>query len=115
MYLHSWAIPAGMAAMTMPFIIHWLTKPRPTRLPLSTVKFVQEVVKQRRARNRLRDWIILLLRAAAIALFAFVIARPLSGNRAPAAIEGQAQTVKIVLLDISHSMGAVAAQRIRFA
>jgi hypothetical protein len=108
MYLHSWAIPAGMAAMTMPFIIHWLTKPRPTRLPLSTVKFVQEVVKQRRARNRLRDWIILLLRAAAIALFAFVIARPLSGNRAPAAIEGQAQTVKIVLLDISHSMGAVA-------
>lgn len=108
MYLHSWAIPAGMAAMTMPFIIHWLTKPRPTRLPLSTVKFVQEVVKQRRARNRLRDWIILLLRAAAIALFAFVIARPLSGNRAPAAIEGQAQTVKIVVLDVSNSMGAVA-------
>lgn len=94
--------------MAMPFIIHWLTKPRPTRLPLSTVKFVQEVVKQRRARNRLRDWVILLLRAAAIALFAFVIARPLSGNRAIAPVDGQAHTVKVVLLDISNSMGAVA-------
>ena len=36
--------------------------------------------RQRRARNRLRDWLILLLRTAAIALFAFMIARPLSQN-----------------------------------
>ena len=106
MFMHSWAIPAGMAALSVPFIVHWLTKPSPTRLPLSTIRFVQEVVKQRRARNRLRDFVILALRAAAIALFAFVLARPLSGNRAAATSEGRAETVKIVLLDVSHSMAA---------
>ncbi len=107
MFMHSWAIPAGMAALSVPFIVHWLTKPNPTRLPLSTIRFVQEVVKQRRARNRLRDFVILALRAAAIALFAFVLARPLSGNRVAPTSDGHAATVKIVLLDVSHSMAAV--------
>lgn len=107
MYMHPWAITAGMAALSLPFIVHWLTKPRPHRLQLSTVRFVQEVVKQRRSRNRLRDLIILLLRAAAVALFAFVLARPLAGNRVAANSDGQAKTVKVVLLDVSQSMGAV--------
>ena len=108
MYLHPWAITAGMAALGLPFLVHWLTRPRPHRLSLSTVKFVREVVSQRRARNRLRDWIILLLRAAAVALFAFALARPLSGNRVVAGRDQQSKTVKVVLLDISQSMGAVA-------
>src|SRR5262245_30156096 len=106
-FLNLWAIPAGVAALTVPFIVHWLTKPRPTRVPLSTIRFVREVVQQRRARNRLRDLLILLLRAAAIALFAAVIARPLIGSRAPAATgDSQLQTVKVVLLDVSQSMAA---------
>jgi hypothetical protein len=106
-FLHFWAIPAGAAALSVPFIVHWLTKPRPTRVPLSTVRFVREVVQQRRARNRLRDLLILLLRAAAIALLAAVMARPLIGSRAPAAIgDTQTQTVRVVLLDVSQSMAA---------
>ena len=106
-FLHFWAIPIGAAALSVPFIVHWLTKPRPTRVPLSTVRFVLEVVRQRKARNRLRDLLILLLRATAIALFAAVVARPLVGNRAPAAVgDSPAQTVKVVLLDVSQSMAA---------
>ena len=106
-FLHFWAIPAGAAALAVPFVVHWLTKPRPTRLPLSTVRFVREVVQQRRARHRLRDLLILLLRVAAIALFAAVIARPLIGSRAVAhSSTSQAQTVRVVLLDVSQSMAA---------
>lgn len=112
-FLHFWAIPAGAAALAVPILVHWLTKPRPTRVPLSTVRFVREVVHQRRARNRLRDWLILLLRMAAIILFAAVIGRPLLGNRAQvAASDAQNQTVRIVLLDVSQSMSAVS-QRIQ--
>lgn len=107
MFMHFWAIPAGLAALSVPFIVHWLTKPSPMRMPLSTVRFVQEVVKQRRARNRLRDFVILALRAAAIALFAFVLARPLVGNRVAANSESRAETVRIVLLDVSQSMSSV--------
>ena len=106
-FLHLWAIPIGAAALSVPLVVHWLTKPRPTRMALSTVRFVQEVVRERRARNRLRDWLILLLRIATIALFAFVIARPLASDRAPAAVgDSQTQAVKIVILDVSQSMAA---------
>lgn len=106
MFMHFWAIPAGMAVVSVPFIVHWLTKPRPTRMPLSTIRFVKEVVQQRRAQNRLRDLVILLLRAAAIILFAFALARPLAGNRGAPKGEIDGQKVRIVLLDVSESMAA---------
>jgi len=38
-------------------------------------------VRQKRARHRLRDWIILLLRAGAVALLAWAFARPLIGAK----------------------------------
>lgn len=107
MYLHPWAVQAGVAAVALPFIVHWLTRPTPTRLPLSTVRFVQEIIKQRRTRHRLRDLIILLLRASAVVLFALAIARPLTGTRSAAIAASQDQVVKVVLLDVSNSMSAV--------
>src|SRR5258708_27879374 len=48
-----------------------------------------------------------MLRAWGTALSALVLARPLPGNRAPAATESRPQTVKVVLLDVSESMAAV--------
>jgi hypothetical protein len=106
-FVNFWAIWVGLATLSVPFIVHWLTKPRPIRYPLSTVRFVRDVVRQRRSASRLRDWLILLLRAAAILLFAFVLARPSANNQAPAATGGsQSQTVRVVVLDVSQSMAA---------
>jgi hypothetical protein len=88
-------------------VIHLLTRPKPTRLPLSTIRFVIEVVEQRRARQRLRDWLILALRTAAVALFAAAMARPLLGDRSldsPEQAEGD--TLRVVVLDVSQSMAA---------
>ena len=65
-FLHPWALAVGAAAIGLPLLIHWLTRPRPVTLPLSTLRFVREAVQQRRARYRLRDVIILLLRALAV-------------------------------------------------
>ena len=79
--LHPWALIIGAGAIALPFVIHWLTRPRPMRMPLSTVRFVKQIVEQRRARYRLRDWLILLLRAAAVVLVAFAFARPLTSNK----------------------------------
>src|SRR5438270_10349410 len=103
-FLHPWAIGAGAVAVGLPLVIHWLTRPRPMRLPLSTIRFVLEAVQQRRARHRLRDAIILLLRIAAIVLLALALARPLLAEKSgpkPAASGG----TRIVVLDASQSMG----------
>ncbi len=74
--LHPWAIGLGAAAVLLPVLIHFLTRPRPVRMPLSTLRFVREAIRQQRSRHRLRDWLILALRTLAVACLAFALARP---------------------------------------
>ena len=77
MFANSWAILIGLTAAALPLVVHWLTRPKPVRLSVSTLRFIRGAVEQRRARYRLRDLLVLLFRVAAILLLAFAIARPL--------------------------------------
>jgi hypothetical protein len=103
--LHLWAIPLGAAALCLPLAIHLLTRPKPVRMPLSTLRFVREALAQKRARSRLRDWLVLALRTLAVAVLAAALARPLIGTH-PAAEEAPGQSTRIVVLDVSQSMAA---------
>ncbi len=105
-FLHPWAIWMGVAAASVPIVVHLLTRPRPMRLPLSTLRFVREVVRQRRSRSRLRDLLILILRTAAILLLAAAIARPQWGRRPLVSDAYAGEAVRVVLLDVSQSMAA---------
>ncbi len=106
--LHLWPIYLGAAALALPVLVHWLTRPRPMKLPLSTLRFVRESVQQRRARQRLRDFLVLALRTAAVALLATALARPLIGDRFGAAADGAGAVSRVVIVDVSQSMAAVA-------
>jgi hypothetical protein len=105
-FINLWAIGIGVVALAAPLVIHWLTKPRPTRVPLSTLRFVRQAVRQRRARHLLRDILILALRVLAVAMLALAVARPFFGPRTLAAERPQGDTLRIVLVDVSQSMGA---------
>jgi len=105
-FTHLWAILAGAAAIGLPLAVHWLTRPRPLRAGLSTLRFVQEAVHQRQARHRLRDALILLSRIVAILLLAFAFSRPLAGEAANKT-ETAASVERVVILDASASMKAV--------
>ncbi len=107
MFLHPWAIAIGLLAAAAPVVIHWLTRPRPRRLPLSTLRFVREAVEQRRSRARLRDWLVLALRTIAVLLIAIAMARPLLGRRVLAVTQENVATARVVLFDASHSLAAV--------
>lgn len=107
-FMHGWALVLGTLAVSLPVIIHLLTKPKPVRLPVSTLRFIRGAVQQRAARSRLRDWLILLLRTAAIILIALAIARPLSQTQAALSSEGAASTIRLVVVDVSQSMAAEA-------
>ncbi|MGQ0635963.1 MAG: BatA domain-containing protein [Planctomycetaceae bacterium] len=106
MFLHPWAIAVGIAAAALPFAIHFLTRPRPVRMPLSTLRFVRQAVEQRRARHRLRDATVLALRALALLALAACIARPVLGRKATMA-DDDARLLRIVVADVSQSMAAV--------
>ncbi len=105
-FLHPWIAWLGVAAVGVPVVVHWLTRPRPVRMPLSTLRFVREAIRERRARHRLRDLIILALRTLAVVLLVAAIARPQLGPR-PLISDGQTgDTVRVVILDASQSMAS---------
>ena len=103
-FLHLWPIYVGALCAAIPLAVHWLTRPRPKRMPLSTLRFVREMAEQRRAHNRLRDFIILALRVAAVLLLAWALARPLWSTRAAVVPDEEASVARVVLLDASQSM-----------
>ena len=105
-FLHPWALALGIAAATAPVLIHWLTRPRPLRMSLSTLRFVREAIRQRRSMSRLRDAILLMLRTLAVLLIALAAARPQWGQqRQLSDLQGR-DAVRVVILDLSQSMAA---------
>jgi hypothetical protein len=104
--LHPWLFAAGAAAVSLPVAVHFLTRPRPVKMPLSTIRFVMEAVQQKRAKYRLRDWLILLLRASAVALLAWAFARPMMGAKPLVHVGDSGRAVRVVVLDESQSMAA---------
>ena len=106
MLLHPWAIAIGLCAAALPVAVHWLTRPKPARFPLSTLRFVRALIEERRALWRLRDALVLILRTAAIVLLAAAIARPWFGEARSTSSAAGSQDVRIVILDASQSMGA---------
>ncbi len=105
-FLHPWAIWIGIAAAAIPVLIHWLTRPRPVRLPLSTVRFVREAVHEQRSWRRLRDFVLLALRTLAVLLIALCVARPQWGQPMQISDLQGSDAVRVVLLDVSQSMAA---------
>jgi hypothetical protein len=104
--LHLWPIYVGAAALALPVVVHWLTRPRPVKLPLSTLRFVRQSIEQRRAKQRLRDFLVLALRTTAILLLALALARPLVGDRSAASAGAAGEVSRVLIVDVSQSMAA---------
>ena len=100
------ALLLGLALVGVPTLVHFLARPRPVRLPYSTVRFLREAIKQRRALFRFRDLLVLCLRVLAVLFLAAAFARLFSRSSSLIAVEGDEPTLRVVLLDASQSMQA---------
>ena len=105
--LHPWAAALGAAAVGLPVAIHYLTRPRPVRMALSTIRFVREAVREKRAAYRLRDILILLLRTTAVLLIAWAFARPTIGAKPATDVAAAGTVSRVILIDDGLSMAAV--------
>ena len=105
-FLHPWAIVIGLLGMALPLVIHYLTRPRPKSMPLSTIRFVRDAVKQRQSRSKLRDGLVLLCRSLAIGLLALAFAQPLFNAEPTDVSTDSTRLRRIVILDVSQSMAA---------
>jgi hypothetical protein len=66
----------GAALITIPIILHLIMRQRPKLLEFPALRFIQKRHDTNQRRLRLRHLLLLLLRAAVIALLAFALARP---------------------------------------
>src|SRR5436190_22818761 len=95
-----------MLAASIPIIIHLFTRRRPKEILFPSLEFLSEVNQSEIRRLKLKQWLLLLLRALAVAALAFAMARPaLRGSIGP---RSGASTSVVVLLDRSGSMSAAA-------
>lgn len=94
----------GIAAAAIPILIHLFTRRRPREVRFPSLEFLSEVHQSEIRRLKLKQWLLLALRALAIAALATAMSRPaLKGSVAGNA--GAASTL-VALVDVSGSMGA---------
>ncbi|MGH7136753.1 MAG: BatA domain-containing protein, partial [Pirellulales bacterium] len=99
--IHAAFLAAGLA-VAIPIVIHLLFRQRSRTVPIGSVRFLRQVIKEHRRRRRLRQWLLLALRMLAIALLALLFARPYFND---AARKGRQQEIAL-LIDRSASMQA---------
>lgn len=99
-------ILAGLAAVGLPVLIHFLTRPRPRLIRFPTYHLLVEAGSGRQALDRLRTFLILALRVLAVAALVLLFTRPFLKSPGAEAAPGQARRV-VLLVDASMSMRAV--------
>jgi hypothetical protein len=93
---------AAGVAVAVPILIHLLMRPRARQVSIGTLRFLKLALKETTRRRKIRRWLLLALRMAAILLLAFLFARPYLTSFTGL---GQDREV-IVLIDQSGSMAS---------
>jgi hypothetical protein len=93
----------GLAALAVPVLIHLTQKERKSVVEFPSLMFLRKIPYESVQRRRIRDWLLLALRLAAIALIVAAFARPFLRGSDLAAAPGGARDI-VVLLDRSYSM-----------
>lgn len=102
----------GALAVAIPVVIHLINLRRPKKLSFSTLAFFEELKKSTIRRIRIKQYLLLALRVAAIIMLALALARPLltpsmGGGGASSSDEPR---VVAVLIDNSPSMSRIGAR-----
>lgn len=100
-FIHAGFLAAGLA-VAVPVLIHLLFRQRAREVPLGSVRFLLEVVRQHQRKRRVRQWLLLALRTLAILLLVLLFARPFFVGSKRAGVDEEV----VVLVDRSASMRA---------
>jgi len=95
---------AALAALGVPVLIHMIQRQRTEVIEFPSLMFVRKIPFHSLRRQRIRHWLLLLLRCAALALLIAAFARPFFQAAALVAATGGSREV-VILVDRSYSMG----------
>jgi hypothetical protein len=95
----------GLAALAVPVLIHLVQRERRQVVPFPSLMFLKRVPYRSMRRRQIRNWLLLLMRAAALALIVGAFARPFFERGSLAASSAVGARELVVVLDQSASMG----------
>src|SRR5262245_1785717 len=94
----------GLTALLVPVFIHLTQRERKTVVEFPSLMFLRKIPYESVQRRRIRDWLLLLMRLAALTAIVLAFARPFLRSQELAAAPNGAREV-VLLLDRSCSMG----------
>jgi hypothetical protein len=92
---------AGLAALSVPIILHFLRHKPTKNTPFPALRFLKATLARRAARNKLRKWLVLLLRCLCLVALVLAFCMPYIARFAQ-----QPDEATVVLWDNSFSMQA---------
>lgn len=101
-FMHPWLL-AGLAAASLPILIHLIGRRRAPTVRFAAFDFLLAVNKRLARRERLRQFLLLLLRTLAIAALVAAISRPMPKRDQAGATDSNRRLVLVI--DASASMG----------
>lgn len=94
----------GLAGLAVPVLIHLTRRERGKPIRFPSLMFLEKIPFQETSRRRIRHWLLLLMRLAALALLVAAFARPFVRGGRLAAVGGPGPEEVVILLDNSWSM-----------
>ncbi|MCB1059107.1 MAG: BatA domain-containing protein [Calditrichaeota bacterium] len=108
------ALLAALSLGLIPILIHLLNRQRFKEVDFPTLRFLQEMQRQKMRRVRVRQWILLLLRTLAVLALVLAMARPVLRSEASLIGGGDARASVVLVLDRTASMNAESPGGTRF-
>ncbi len=99
-FLHSLYL-WGLLAVSVPIIIHFFNFQRPKRIFFSNVAFLKEIKQTANAKDKIKNWLVLLMRIAFVVAVVLAFARPVVPAKVSAQQSGGAHVS--IYLDNSFS------------
>ncbi|MCW8195070.1 VWA domain-containing protein [Proteobacteria bacterium 005FR1] len=93
----------GLLAAVIPVAIHFIRRDKPPKIVFSTLRFFQQTSRKQFLFQKMQQWLLLLLRTAAVVLLAIAFARPFFGQALSGWTDMAPRSV-VLLIDNSMSM-----------
>ncbi len=92
----------ALSALTIPVLVHLFSFRRHRKVAFSQTAFLKEVRMESRSRNRIRNWLVLLMRLLAVACIILAFAEPMRQSETGGQQDGQKRVS--LYIDTSPSM-----------
>src|SRR3954449_11152395 len=99
------AFLVALGSLAIPILIHLIQRERKRVVEFPSLMFLRRIPYQSVRRRRIRDWSLLLMRLAALALIVMAFARPFFRRDSLAAAAQNGAREAVILVDTSYSMG----------